>query len=349
MEELKKAGRSIGFWQDGEAIDAGLTLVFEAWSVFPTVNSESTAEALVNFAEQAVLKGARVVVDNCDNQFACSAEIEGWSSGLKFLRRLADIAQVMVCCSDALGEEMRRQFGEKLKIQVIDDGLESSLILESDSFWKRLLSPTRKLEWLRALHLRLKLEFNRLGGRTPLVWFGSHGNAFANGGMLDLKGQAENLIKLNARHPVSLTIVSNHRRKFDDNFQDLPFPVYYIEWSRVTFHSVLRWHQIALIPSVDNAFTRCKSSNRLTLAALHGLAIVADPMPAYLPYRSVIALGDWLLNLTRLIQAPDERIAIIDKARAFVVKRNATELIASQWDCVFFDDVVQARVDDVLR
>ncbi|ALT77273.1 hypothetical protein [Paucibacter sp. KCTC 42545] len=336
MEELKKAGRSIGFWKEGESIDAGLTLVFEAWSVFPTVNPLSTAEALVIFAEQAVLKGARVVVDNCDNQFACSTEIDGWSSGLEFLRRLAGIAQVMVCCSNALGEEMRRQFGENLKIQVIDDGLESSLLLESDSFWKRVLSPTRKLAWLWALHLLIWLGFNRVGKRTPLVWFGSHGNPFANGGMLDLKGKAEVLIELNSRYPISLTIISNNRKKFDSNFQGWPFPIHYIEWNRVTFHSILRWHQIALIPSVDNEFTRCKSSNRLTLAAFHGLAVVADPMPAYLPYNSVIANGDWLTNLERLIICPGEREKLVAKARDFVCQRNAKELIASQWDGVFF-------------
>lgn len=340
LQELLGQGRAVGIWQDGEAIDPSLTLVFDAWTVFPTISSSSVAERVVALAEAAKLKGARIVVDNCDNQFSSAAESTEWKHGLDLLRRLARTADVFVTSSQALSDAMQAHLETSAQFRVVDDPIEESIIYPGDRFLNSLLSPRRKLAWMRLLLLRVNLAADQIVGRAPLVWFGSHGNQFSPGGMADILPLRPVLERIAESHPISLTIISNQRKKFDDYFQRWRIPTRYLEWDRVTFLSALRMHEISVIPSVDNAFTRCKSSNRLTLSIHHGLSVVADPIPSYQAYADVAKIGDWENSLRSLLMDVRGRKVDLARCQNFVRQRNSLAHIAAQWDSLMFPSLV---------
>lgn len=337
MQELERSGRDVDIWQDGEHVDASLTLVFDAWTLFTTTNSNATAVAVVELAEAAKAKGAYIVLDNCDNQFAGVTDSPDWAQGLGRLRRLGRAADVIVSCSQALSDAMQAQIGGRARHIVIDDPIEERIDYPDDSYIKSLLSPRQKLAWLRLLRHRVALAGGQIEGRTPLVWFGSHGNQFSPGGMSDVLKLRPVLERVAELHPISLTVISNQRKKFDADFQHWSIPTYYLEWDRVTFLSALRMHEISIIPSIDNAFTRCKSSNRLTLSIHHGLSVVADPMPSYQAYAAVARLGDWESNLRALLAEGRNRKLNFPHLRAFVKARNSLAQIAGIWDALLFN------------
>lgn len=338
MQELARRGQDVGIWQDGDAIDPSLTLVFDAWALFTTTSSPATAGAMVELAEAARAKGARIIVDNCDNQFASTAESTEWSHGLDRLRRLGRAADVIVSCSQALSDAMQAHLDSPARHVVIDDPIEEQIAYPDDTFFKSLLSPGRKLAWVRVLRHRIALLREQFTGRTPLVWFGSHGNQFSPGGMSDILPLRHVLERVAESHPISLTIISNQRQKFDANFQRWCIPTHYLEWDRITFLRALKMHEISIIPSVDNAFTRCKSSNRLTLSIHHGLSVVADPIPSYQVYADVARIGDWERNLRELLSDKQGRKSDLVRCQNYVCARNSIATIADNWGHLLFPE-----------
>lgn len=261
MQELLRRGRHVGIWQDADQVNDTLTLVFDAWTLFSITNSSATAERIVELAEGCRAKGARIVLDNCDNQFANVRESSEWRHGLDLLRRLGTSADVIVSCSNALADAMQANIGSRALHVVIDDPIEERIVYPDDTFLKSLLSPRQKQAWIRLMRHRLTLYKDHLAGCTPLIWFGSHGNEFSPGGMSDILPLRPVLERVAESHPLSLTIISNHRKKFDAHFLNWNIPTHYLEWDRVTFLNALKMHAISIIPSIDNPFTRCKSSN----------------------------------------------------------------------------------------
>ena len=336
MQELRRCGRDVEIWQDGEAMDSSLTLVFDAWTLFTTTGSATTAEAVVELAIAAKRQGVRIILDNCDNQFSNTTEALEWRGGLDRLQQLGLIAEVIVSCSEALSDAMQAHLSGNAKFIVIDDPIEERIQYPADSWLKSLLSPRQKMAWLRAWKHRAELAADQIAGRTPLVWFGSHGNQFAPGGMSDIVPMRPMLERVAESHPISLTIISNQRQKFDANFCHWRIPTHYLEWDRITFLRALKMHEISIIPSVDNAFTRCKSSNRLTLSIHHGLSVIADPIPSYQGYADVAKLGDWESNLRTLLSNSEVRKLDVVRSQPIVRSRNSLDAIASNWNALFF-------------
>jgi hypothetical protein len=173
-------------------------------------------------------------------------------------------------------------------------------------------------------------------GRTPLVWFGSHGNPFSDVGMLDLLRVAGTLEEINRRYPISLTVISNHRSKFESHFAGWKIPVHYLDWDRVTFLAALRLHDISLIPIGVNDFTRCKSANRLILSLFHGLAVVADDIPSYREFCEVARIADWREGLTAYVADPRVRERDVAGGRLLINERYSLSAIAQHWRQALF-------------
>ena len=268
MQELLRRGRDVGIWQTGEAIDASLTLVFDGWTLFPTINSLAAATALANLATTARLKGARIILDNCDNQFAAVTQSAEWGHGLDLLQRVGQVADVIVTCSQALSDAMQSHIDSSAQYVVIDDPIEEQIRYPDDTFLKSLLSVRQKLAWLRVLKHRANLARDQLAGRTPLVWFGSHGNQFSPGGMSDILPLRPILERVAELYPISLTIISNQRQKFDVGFREWSIPTHYLEWDRVTFLAALKMHEISIIPSVNTSLAFFKIDSSLTFSLI---------------------------------------------------------------------------------
>jgi glycosyltransferase involved in cell wall biosynthesis len=213
---------------------------------------------------------------------------------------------------------------------VIGDAVETAITCDSGTRWSRWRSG-RRLRWLQH-----EIAHDRTQDRVPLIWFGNHGSPYAEGGMLDLLRIQGVLEAASRRHPVSLTVISNSRRKFLQAVAPWRIPTRYVEWHPSTFLSALALHAIAVIPSADNPFTRCKTNNRLALALAMGLAVVADPVPSYEPFARVTRIGDWENGLEDYLSSPEARARDVAAGKELVFRDWSIERIADQWQ-QFYD------------
>jgi hypothetical protein len=311
--------------------DAGYDVVaFDAWTLFPTVGGTTGASQAVTLAQSLKARGTRVLLDNCDNQFA-GKPTAAWRQACEHVRTLARLADHVVTCSEELAAVMQAECGLGTLPTVIGDPVEERITYRSDHWLRALVSPARKASWWRYLQHRQRIGAERARGVTPLVWFGSHGNAFADAGMTDLARLLPLLAQLNAEHPLSLTVISNHRGKFDAHFGGQTFASHYLDWDRITFLASLRLHDIALLPITHNDFTRCKSANRLTLALHHGLNVVADGIPSYREFQGCTFLDDWPGGLRAYLGSPELRRRHREAGRVLAQARYALPHVAQQW------------------
>lgn len=335
IEQLAHWGLSVGFLQEQEP-PGDLIVVFDAWSLFPTISGEAVSDNVVASARRFKQSGVRLILDNCDNQFAANQCDAAWSRGLDRLRELACLADRIVVCSNALGDAMTEIPGVNRDIVVIDDPVEERIRYPGDSLLRSIVSPRRKRCWLNYIRHWSTLARERRAGRTPLVWFGSHGNQFSPGGMLDILSVRSQLEETNRKYPVSLTVISNNHGKFAENFSDWSFPVHYLEWDRINFLALLRLHDVSVIPAQLNSFTRCKSTNRVTLSLWHGLAVIADPIPSYATYSGATRIGNWLGSLEYYLADESNRRTHVQIGRQLVQTQNSIEAIAAAWRNLIF-------------
>ncbi len=335
LAQLRKRGFDVGLLAPGDAQNFD-TVVFDAWGLFPTTAGERQAEASLRLAMELKLRGVKIVLDNCDNQFA-GAPSEAWQRACQRLRNLALLADRVVTCSPTLADEMMNECQLQSRPLVIGDPIETEIRYSSDRLLKSLLSPSRKLSWLRYLRHRYRLGRDRSAGAMPLVWFGSHGNGFAEGGMLDLKRISPIMARVHQKHPLSLTVISNNRPKFDAEFARLPFPTHYLEWDRINFLASLRLHAISVIPVTANRFTACKSANRVALSLHHGLNVAADSIPSYEEFSAVCALDNWEQGLTNYVSKPALRQAHQEEGAKLATARFSAEQVADRWAQALFE------------
>ena len=140
---------------------------------------------------------------------------------------------------------------------------------------------------------------------------------------------------LHRDHPLSLTIISNSRRKYRKIFSRWAIPIEYLEWSPNTFLDALRAHSVALIPISTNPFTFCKSNNRLALALHSGLAVVADPIPSYAEFSGACQLANWEGGLRSYLADPLLRARHVAAGRELVEQHSSLYQIVNQWEDLF--------------
>jgi hypothetical protein len=162
------------------------------------------------------------------------------------------------------------------------------------------------------------------------VWFGNHGSPNAEGGMTDVLRIRPVLEEIARSRPVTLTIVSNHRAKFRALSDGWRLPLEYLEWNAATFPRALRMHGVSVIPVGLNPFTACKTSNRVCTSLLHGLAVVADPVPSYLEFAGTIRIGDWKASLEATLADPEAAARCVERGRALVATLHGPDAVATQ-------------------
>ena len=268
--------------------------------------------------------GTKLVLDLCDNHFHYECAVEPFVQRAADLRTAVRSVDAVVAASNALADEVRQQVPDAAPIEVIGDLVEP-----------RLPPPRRRIERLRQRWRLVRLRFGLRPARAApgrrLVWFGNQGSPNVEGGMSDLASVQQALHDHHRVAPLSLTVISNSRERFESLARDWSFPSLYLPWSSATFDDALALHDIALIPVRANPFTRCKTANRVATASVHGLAVAADTIPAYEEFRDCIVLDDWGTGLARLMQRADDRHAAVQCARAILGERYAPAVIAARW------------------
>ena len=153
--------------------------------------------------------------------------------------------------------------------------------------------------------------------------------------MRDLLAQRLLLEELNTRYPLCLTVISNHRRKYEQEIQPWSLPTRYLEWSGATFLEALRCHSVAILPVSDNAFTRCKTANRVLAAIQAGLAVVADAIPSFHDFKDVTQLDNWESGLELYLSDPSRRQRDVENGQRPIQESWTNEKIVAQWKQIF--------------
>ena len=274
-------------------------------------------------------RGVRVAFDLCDNHFF---DARGDSVAEPRRRRLVKMlaaADQLVTSTEPLADVIRAELRDVRPIVVIGDGVETRIAVPHAAAWRT---------WLRSAALRrllATLARERSAGRTPLVWFGSHGGPTATGGMADLGSIRAVLEDVDTRHHVSLTVISNSWRTYRRTLRGWRIPARYFAWQPETFFAGLAAHTIAVIPIRVDPFSVCKTNNRLATALDAGVAVVADAIPSYEPFRGACYLNDWTNGLATYLANPAIRAQHIAEGRRIIARDWTNARIAAQWRDLF--------------
>lgn len=282
---------------------------------------DDTLQLLRRFKQQ----GGRLVLDLCDNDFQPPSQQQKHLHQVDNLRLLAGLADVIVASSEPLAQIITKECPAADKVEVIGEVPDDPSIVKS-SFWARA--------WGRWTLAREQGHLNRMApaGVTRLVWFGiAHKRRQQRSGMGELADIVPMMVELGRTFPLHLTVISNNAQRFEEEIAPLMPSSRYVSWRAETIESMLRLQHIALIPSSPGAATACKSDNRVVTALRAGLAVVADPVPSYMPYDEVIRIGSMEAGLRHYLADPSKRVADAAQGQARVLHSGQTQRIVAQW------------------
>lgn len=250
-------------------------------------------------------KGARVVLDLCDNYLYVPGGQTRLAERADDVRRMLDLVDEVTVPTETLAWHLPRPS------TVVRDGVEGC-------------------------GLRTRLPWPRADRRLDLVWFGTWGFPHVPGGMRDIALAGGALTELAARTPVRLTVVSNSRETYERWVSPLPFPSRYVAWrGHGQLCGLLRQHDACLVPVRPNPYTECKSPNRLTLALSLGLPAIATGIPSYREFRAFCTLDDWEGGLHLVARNLCSERARAEAGGAYVRERHSMACAAAEWGRLF--------------
>lgn len=272
-------------------------------------------------------QGARIIVDLCDNHFCFPQDSSDLAEGAERLRQLLCMADHVVASTATLAGVIRQEYSGPASVSVIGDLADDLSIIPAA--WHE-----RAAGQLRRSIAEARLNSIGRGGRLGIAWFGDKGRPYAESGMSNLLPIRETLEQINREQPIYLSIISNSKQRFSELIRPWRMPTLYFKWHPWSFETALRSHAIAVIPVSRNAFTECKTDNRVVTAFGAGLAVVTDPIPSYEPYREVIGFGNWDANLRRYLGDAALRMQHAEEGRRIAARLNDPETITRAWVAV---------------
>lgn len=280
------------------------------------------ADAYQNLANQVLTQvqrvrqsGIPIVADFNDDHFQHPFMGAYW-------RSLAQMSTVSVVGTTEMSGVVK-QYADR-PIQVIGDPL-CSPASTARVFHRK----SRESGLLRRLLKGMSEEATRL----KLVWYGNAVN------WTPLQGWMAQIAPLRQQQPFvlwAMTRVTPAMQNQVAQFNQQYGPDAVIElqdWNEEDQWDSVRDADVVLIPShVQDPTKRVKTSNRLTDALHMGRAVVASPLPSYLPFMD----GAWLTDqpaeaLRDLMAAPDIALRKIQRGQALALDMCAPERIGIHW------------------
>ncbi len=296
--------------------------------------ADDAAQALHTLA-QCRRQGARLVVTESDHRLynpLGNAELQRKAQAV---RRLYELADEIVTTTEPLTAFMREVVPASTPITIVPDALERPQALQPRGLLRRVASWRHRAPHRALQALRQGLQ-QQPPGSLRVVWFGGHGTGRGEeGGMLDLLTLQAALEAAHPQRPLSLTVISDNRAKFEQAIRPLRVPTFYLDWNRLTFHAALRLHHACVIPVRPSPWTVCKSNNRLVTALHAGLVCVADSIPSYEPFSVLALIGPCASHLTRAL-------ADIDRLRAQAPAN--VRAVEARWDITQVGNAWEALV-----
>lgn len=250
--------------------------------------NRKTLEQALKLKQQT---GCEILLDICDNHFMYDEKSINRVDNVVQLKEAISQVDGIIASSIYLKQIIQDECGKDTSVTIIGDYVEQ---------------PHYVGGFISVLNIRQRLQLARINSffqkksnslHHRIIWFGNHAGSYHEAGMGDLL-KVKNIIERLAEHfPITLTVVSNSREKFNELIQDWNMPTLYIEWNADLFSSILKLHGISIIPISKNPFTMAKTANRVTTSLVHGLQVIADEIPSYFPFGHSIFLENWDENL----------------------------------------------------
>lgn len=299
----------------------------------PDILVLSKRTRLTSLARAVKLKrkyGTTLILDLSDNiYFESSGDKAGTREKRLKLPSYVNQFDAIVTPSPYLESELRQHIREDMPFYIIPDAVEKEHDLSSATRAQQ----TAAFEALSSLQQHIVQDGVATGRR--LVWFGVSGTAAAQNGMYDVKAHCNALEEHNAKAPLSLTIISDDRSRFNEVFAGLTFKTHYLDWNFHTVNSALRLHDIAILPIRKNRYTLSKSANRITTAFANGLAVCGSLIPSYEAFKNVAIFDDWEQGLGQLMSDGENRRLRVKQAEAIIAENYSLPVIAQQWLAIF--------------
>lgn len=248
-------------------------------------------------AHAAKLNGARIIFDICDNHF------DNPFHSSHYLK-MAAIADQVVCNTPHMAQ-VAAPYCARPPI-IIEDPYEGAQGTAS-------FSPQARLQ---------------------LLWFGHHSNLDS---LEDCLPDVMNFAK--TQQPLDLTVLTSKTPGLDAFCQDVNAAY----GTHITMQPKLwsldaQWQEIAacdaiIIPSLQNDRKFVKSANRMIEGLRAGKPVIAQPMPAYLPFHSWMPQHKLISHgLAWLMQNQANIPRLISDAQSYIEQHYAPAVIASQWE-----------------
>ena len=244
-----------------------------------------------------------VLFDLCDNHFVLVDK-------RKQLIAAINSVDVIICSSIYLSKIIRRNLNINKSVHVIEDIVEKVNQIQS---FNLLIIHKYFYNYLKFNFLKFRLNFITKEKKNRFIWFGNHEGSYNESGMKDIliiKESLEHLKKY--ENNISLTILSNSRKKYNEIFKDWEINTLYSTWNKMYFSKILKLHHTSLIPVNKNDFTYSKSENRLTTSLAHKLNVIADPVPAYIKFFNYAYIGNWDQSLKICLNSNDIKNSTFD-------------------------------------
>lgn len=229
-------------------------------------------------------------------------------------------------------------------------------LLFTPAFWKRQIGRLQarlgaKVEMASARRQALALAPAKQVDAQPkpnaaqLLWFGNHGAAYAEFGMLDLLRIKDELEATARETNVELVVVSNNLEKYQTYIQPMAIPSRYVEWSPASIDRELKRATVVLIPNSLDDFSICKSANRTVHALTNNLPVVATGTPSLLPLAGSIAIDDFRAGLKRYLSSAKHVADDIARGKELSQAHFGPTVISHAWQQALKDAIANCRTD----
>ena len=305
---MQKTGLNIELFDKSRGVFEYDTIVF----------SRGFSTEALKYALAARAANRRVVVDICDNMFALSDRV-AFRRACNRLRQMIAIADAVTTPTAMMAEQLQSHLSgaeAETPFHVIPDALE-------------LIDPRVTTRRGHALIAGLEAFQREHSGALYCVWYGASVPGLS--GFAHLDAAVRELERFSARHPVTLTVISDTRLRYWFGRRSWRIPTWYLPFETSSFGPALARHAVAVIPVRQNAYTSGKSINRAATAVMAGLGVVADAAPGYEELRPWIALGDWQAGLARYVECPPASDPALAAARRHLETCYGAEVIGQHW------------------
>ncbi|MEA2900162.1 MAG: hypothetical protein QOH36_49 [Actinomycetota bacterium] len=289
------------------------------------VFQKAYAKRDLGLATELATRGTKVVFDLCDNHFHVPGPEAppGQAAQIARLREMIARADVVSVSTP----ELAKLVDDKPTF-VVDDALE----LPPFGRWAR-----RRAEAARR---------RRTGQATPvrIVWQGQVGKEDLRSGIYSLDRVVPDLEVLHQEVPVELTVIGNSEDAFRTVLGEARIPVRYRPWRARTFASQFVTNDVCVIPNDVNPFTVCKSNNRVVLALMMGVPVVADPIPSYRELSSFVTFAGagasggpgpgWADAIRAYWSDPDLADRHVTEGQRYIRATYTPERVVAQWSQV---------------